>query len=260
MLEMGISEICDHTGRNDFHGKYHHYDKTEERERVADFILRNCSALHRINLLSLPGVAWAFENIMLLHRPNMNCVGLERSVTAYMHARRAMPCHTKVKGETQRRRRQREFGHPQERIRQYGSSHYQYMRADANTFSAHRLLLMCASTFASMLITDYGQTAKERNDFYGRFCARNAVWLDFTSMLCAEVENTLRNLPLCLQSSREFGKPVVVTVLNARDEYHSEEERIARMVAVQPAFEYAEHWTYKGLNDAPMLTVCGLIR
>jgi hypothetical protein len=159
------------------------------------------------------------------------------------------------------RRIARDFGHISERVRKFGRAEYMYSRCGAKPLSgretsAHRLLCLSSSIYATMLLTDYGQSSRERDEFYARFCSRNAVWLDYTSQICAEVEETLRALPVCLAPNARK-KPVVITILNARDSLHGAAARVAHIQRVQPALQVEEHWTYKGFNDAPMLTVCG---
>jgi hypothetical protein len=250
-----------HIGRNDVRGTYWDGDyaesasKQQERWRVADFILRSIPAGQRIALLSLPGRFWAFENLLIGKRPGTHVVGLEQSITTFLHSRRNMP------GSNIERK---EYWPLSDRQLVYGNSSYAYARISANRrtgkqFSSHRLLQIRSSVYASMLVTDYGQRIDQRNAFYRRFCHRNAVWLDYTSPLCGEVEETLRYLPLSLERNAAL-KPVVITILGARDHFCGSENRIARIQRIQPAIKYASHWTYAGKGSAPMLTICGYIQ
>ena len=118
--------------------------------------------------------------------------------------------------------------------------------------------MLSAEAYMTMMFTDYGATRTEKEDFGKRFYNRDAVWLDFTSFLCRSVEEVIKHLPFCLATTRKE-KPVVLTLLNARDSYHGSDSRVARIVELQPAFKYENHWTYTGKNGSSMVTVCGTI-
>lgn len=258
--------LIDHIGRSDagnFHlGSYSYlaHIKQEERAKVAEFILGYFPGIGP-KILTMPGISWAFEIALINARPMTHVVGIENSATVYYRAARAMPmlCLQRLHA------RNRDFAVMSERMRQYGRSSYTYARTTANqsskkTRSAHRLLLMKMSTFASMLVSDYGQTKQQIVDFHHRFCSRTAAWLDFTGSISKEIENSLRFLPFCLEAPHiSSAKPVVITLFNGHDHFRGVEQRIAHLVQAQPLFKPIKHWTYAGKNGSSMLTVCGEI-
>lgn len=231
--------------------------KQEDRERVLDFILSHHQSTHRLKLLSLPGVDWTFEHMLLARKPMSQVVGLERSFSVYARSRRAIPTPTRCPSESAMQL--------QDRVMSYGTGNIVYSRVAANrlkdhglkrSIRSHRLLLIEAATFASVLATDYRATKDEKKEFYERFGMRNAVWLDFTSSICSGVTETMRNLPLVLLSDPV---PVCITIRNGRDSNAGVAARIALLEKAQPLFKTERHWTYVGGGNSSMLTVCGVI-
>lgn len=230
--------------------------KQDERERVLAFISDAVMRFPRDNanvrMLSLPGISWLFEH-MLVQRFPCQFVGLEKSATLYSRSRVAMPGIRDSHLTANRRLT--------ENTLQYGNATMVYsdVRTDAGfhafTGRENRLLLMDAETYATVLFTDYCAPAEKKDLFNALFCRRNAVWLDYTGTLSPNVENTLRHLPFCMVPNK-VRKPVVITVMNARDYYHGDQERVDRMMQVQPALEYAKHWTYVGKGGVSMLSAC----
>lgn len=265
MLEQAFPDVLDSLGRSDFGTTFHQTDyartgtKQTEREKVLDFMLGHfVEGFGRVRLLSLPGLDWIFEHMLLRARPDSHLVGLERSFTVFARSRRALPAGPMDRGQHGK--------HLQDRTITFGDGEVAYSRIAANRPGAgkcgrrdsrsNRLLRMDTATYASMFTTDYGATYKQKKEFHEKFYLRNAVWLDYTGTLCGGVESTLRHLPLCLAPDENL-KPVVLTLRNGRDGFRGVEQRIARVLAVQPAFEYRRHWTYLGKGGVPMLTVCG---
>lgn len=260
--EVSFQETLYRVGRSKFVGEYHSDDyghsnlKHEEREKVLAFILEIQDT--RIRLLSMPGKHWAFEEMLLHERPDSSLLGLEYSYTVFAQARRSMP-----KGPNNKRTRTTDL---QDRTMNYGTGSYTYSRRAANRKEgnrslvrqsrSNRILFMSAETYATMLFTDYGATMEQKREFYEKFCKRNAAWLDFTCQLCRSVEETISHLDICM-SNMEC--PVVITFMNARDKYHSPEERIARLVEIQPSLDVKKWWTYKGKGNISMLTVCAIM-
>ena len=268
-------------GRSDVATRYHDSEyglrsdvKSTERERVADFILSHFQPSERINLLSMPGESWAFEHHMLGRHPKTQIVGVEKSATIYHRSRLAMPG--------------RDYGSDilelQTRQFTYGSATIDYSRTmacrpkrfdgdnegnrkaaykkgwtglSANA-RAHRLAMMDAATFVTMLMTDYGASFDEKSNFFKRFHNRNAMWLDFTSQLCKGTEEVISNLHMAMTASYT-DKPVVITLMNARDRLRGADKRVERILQLQPGLSYRNHWTYQGANGTPMLTFCGAI-
>jgi len=271
IADYSIGQLIDHIGRNDA-GRFYGQDYSElaavkqrERDRVGAFMLPYFPNMRRLKILSMPGTSWAFEHAMIAARPGSHVVGVESSITVFHQSRRAMPERSLLdckKPGWVEHQGDKIIGLSNRTFR-YGRASYTYARTSANfgegkEVSAHRLLMMRMSTYASMLVTDYGQFPDERRYFHKRFCSRNSAWLDFTGSMSAEIENSLRHLPLCLVNDRQ-PKPVVVTLFNGHDDYRGPEQRIARLRQVQPLFIPVKHWTYAGKNNSPMLTVCGTI-
>jgi hypothetical protein len=273
MNELSFNGLIDHIGKSDLVGSYHADGygmssgiKHEERLKVIEFILgfypnpETC-----IKLLSFPGIEWTFENMLRQQRPRSQFVGLEHSYTAYCMARRAIPKVLEARLWDPKRKfayNQTEQADVSDRTLDFGTGSYTYSRASSRSNSnsrrvrSNRLLLMKSDTFTSMLTTNYGASAEHKKIFHDKFYCRNAAWLDFTSQFCNSVEETLQNLLFAMDSEKE-SKPVVVTLMNARDGMKGEEARISRICEAQPAFVPERYWTYSGKGGTSMLTVCG---
>lgn len=263
----------DFLGRSDYVGAYHSkayglesITKQAEREKVLSFMLRYSKPEDCVKLLSLPGLDWTFERMLLAQRVFSHFVGLEHSYSAYMRSRRAIPGIAKAWGmvngkgvltEDQAALSDRQF--------RFGDGDYIYSRCSSReegskrSVRANRLLYMKADTYMSIFASDYRATMKEKIAFNSKFYQRNAVWLDFTSQFCKSVQTCLEWLPLCLESRSGDPKPVVLTIMNARDGVTGVENRIDRILTCQSAFSYVDHWTYAGKNGTPMLSLCGTI-
>lgn len=260
-------------GRSDYAGTYHSESyglesasKQSEREKVLAFILSFIQdQKSSLKLLSLPGLDWTFERMVLAEHKLSQFIGLEHSYSAFMRSRRAIPgvsrgfgIINKVKSITS------DQAELSDRSFQFGHGNYTYSRRSAREDGnrrgtrANRLLYMKADTYMTMLASDYGATMEEKKAFNYKFFSRNAVWLDFTSQFCNSVKTCLEYLPMCIEATTHE-KPVVLTVMNARDSVSGVGNRIERILAVQPAFLYKDHWTYAGKNGTPMLTICGAI-
>jgi hypothetical protein len=274
-----LSDVLEHIGKSDLRSTYwdegyHRSDpKQQERERVLEFILdasRQLPEHYPIRLLSMPGLSWNFERMLLAEKEGSHLVALEKSNTIYKRARAFMPFipslefgrYTKLTKQSSRYWIGSDYNYLlNDRELTYGSGQIIYTRGRASrhlgncTDRSHRFLLMDTATYASMLATDYGATLQEKQGFNIRFNLRNAVWLDYTSPLCHSVEETLKNLLFCLEPSG-YKKPIIVTVLNARDGFHGDEQRVGRLLKLQPALEYVKHWTYTGKGGVSMLTAC----
>ena len=253
--------VLDHVGRSDYVGAYHSdaYGSTEtkqaERQKVLDFIVGFYpDENYCVKLLSLPGIDWTFERMLLGERARSHFVGLEHSYSAFKRSRRAIPC---LPGS-----QLTDHGHLQDRVFQFGRGDYFYSKALSrdkarnNTVRSNRILYMKSDAYATMLLTDYSATMQQKQEFNDRFYRRNAAWLDFTSQLCQSVETTIQNALMFMEPTTA-PKPLVITIMNARDGITGVESRIARIMKIQPAFVYDSHWTYAGKNGTPMLTVCG---
>lgn len=257
-------------GRSDYVGGYHSESygltslaKQVEREKVLSFITKYYAHHDCVKMLSLPGLDWTFERMLLAAHPMSHLTGLEHSYSAFMRSRRAIPGVHKawgmVNGKGQFTEEQADLSDRQFR---FGDGDYIYSRRSNRDNGAHRsvranrLLYMQADTYMTMLCSDYGATMEQKRMFHSKFYRRNAVWLDFTSQFCKSVQTCLEWLPICLDSGDD-PKPIVLTLMNARDGVTGVQNRIDRILACQPALVYAGHWTYSGKNGTPMLTVCG---
>lgn len=277
MSEIAIQDVLAEAGRGDVSTNFwdsRRYEidavKQGEREKVAEFILRVAKGfpeVHRtIQLLSLPGIGWMFENYL---RSLTSCqvVGLERSKTLYYQSRCFIPGVPLAAASIRHRLIEKSlpFGsgritYSRVRCVNWGSQRYTSFNFKENRrVRSNRLLMMDAATYMNLFFDGYGATEKQREEFATRFYQRTAVWLDFTSQLCDSVEATVSKLPYCLDSS-DFEKPVAITLMNARDRYHSADERVARLIKLQPLLKPVKHWTYVGKGGVSMLTACFLVR
>lgn len=265
---------ADFLGRSDYKGKYHDKsyglespEKQEDRERVLEFISRWFPQDDCIRLLSMPGLDWTFERMLLKSRPMSQIVGLEHSYSAFMRSRRAIPGVEKAQRWDESKKLSylsEDQAELSDRGMKFGTGDILYSRRSSRKSNksrrlrANRLLFMRSDTFATMLTTDYGASMNERTLFADKFYHRNAAWLDFTSQFCASVEKTIANLHFCMSVGDP--KPVVITTMNARDGVSGVEARVKRILDCQPLFTYWDSWTYPGKNGTPMLTICGSIR
>lgn len=258
-------QLLDGCGRNDISTAFwgdDEYDRSsvkwDEREKVADFLISAVSPqTNLVKLLSFPGVVWSFEAYL---RGRISCqfIGLERNKTTYRKSARAIPGPRTAENSHHTRRIEKSLP--------FGKGSITYSRVNkrgtrTRNTRANRLLLMDAETYSGLMFADCGASAAQKLEFADRFYCRNAVWLDFTSQLCTQVESTLSRLPYCLERPDfpPYKKPVVITVMNARDSYHGSLERIARILQIQPQLEYVNHWTYIGKGGVSMLTGCFLM-
>ena len=260
--------LLDAVGRNYHDGEFYSNEywrtsseKQKERERVLEFILNNSNEC-RVKLLSFPGMSWQFENMLRSETetgiPHLIC--LEKNISLYHRTKHLIPGKRK-KSYSNRwngfRERTFEYGRATCLYSRVASHQITRRRTGQKKWVSNKLLLMDSSAFMSMLCTDYGATHNQKIDLNNRFYSRTAVWLDFTSNLCAAVEETIRNILFCLESpSRKHNKPVVITILNGRDNLKGEDQRIERIIKLQPAFEYQDHWAFKGKGGTSMLTMC----
>lgn len=259
--ECSFSDLLAHVGRDDFHSRYDFHTigrssiKNAQREAVADFLIKHHHQPN-VKLLSFPGAEWSFERGLAQIR-QVQVVGLERSWSVYAKSRRAMLAKAgKVKPGCEGL---------QDRSMRYGNSLITYSRCPAQRKStgihtratrSHRLILMDAETYATVLTTDYGAKSYEKLEFYQRFAGRSAVWLDYTCQLCPSVLRTLSAIQInCLPVE----VPFVVTVLAGRDSWHGTEARIMAMEHAQPLWKCLDTYTHTSINGARMLTAMGIL-
>lgn len=262
MNDITFKELIAGLGRSDYIGTYHSDsygqsdEKHEQRVKVASHILSFFpdERGHSIKLLSFPGVNWAFENMLMLERPRCNFLGLEHSRTVYLKSKSSMPFPLMNEWH-------KADSHVQDRTMKYGNGYITYSRrrsSDSNGrgLRSHRLLLMDAETFVTVMHTNYGASIQEKKAFFQRFFQRNSAWLDFTGPLTEKVENILKHMPMVFGGG---DNPLVLTILNGRDRFHGIHERLARIQEIQPAFVITGHDAYTGKGGVSMLTVYGFI-
>ena len=282
-METSTASFCDvinSCGRNDA-GRYHDgaYGirsgvKESERAKVTDFLLSYFQDQgQRIRLLSLPGLSWSFENTLNLIHPKTQMVCLESSASVFHRSKVLMPgvANAIEDAGTCLSERRYNYGSAEFSYYRVGTHHrpkeiyartpkkYRNCNGGNRSSRANRYLLMNTQTYASMFMEDFGASMGDKNKFRERFYLRNCVWLDFTSPLCASVNETLKNLSLVMHACID-DKPVAITIMNCRDGYSSPEARIEAVCALNKDFTYAKHWTYIGKGNTSMLTICGTIR
>jgi len=267
MEELSFGELLTEAGRSDFIGNYHSDEygqsdlKHAQRLKVLRYILSFWpeSRMGFVKLLSFPGLNWTFENMLRLERPFANFLGLEHSRSAYMKSRLAIPFSELSPTISH-------DSHIQDRSIPYGRGEIFYSRKRAQKkyrsgtkrgTRSHRLLLMDMHTYATMLFTDYGSSVHERKIFFEKFYQRNAAWLDFTGPITHKLEDILRHMPICFYDG---DNPLVITILNGRDRFHSVQERLDFLAKAQPDYIIQDHDVYIGKGGVSMLTVYGFIR
>lgn len=236
---VNLRTLVDGLGRNDCATNFwssldyqRGEEKQEQREKVLAFILEYTAKFResrRVKMLSFPGSEWTFER-MLCASTDCQLVGLERSKTIYLKARTAIPglAESDQNFRYWLIEKEMKFGH--------GEFWYSRVKQRASCKSivsrSNRLLLMEAETYASVLFEDYGASVDEREGFIKRFYFRNAIWLDYTAQLHGGMERTLKLLPFCLEPPEysDAKKPVVITLMNARDDHHSDMQRVEQIM------------------------------
>lgn len=268
MSELSTGNLVESLGRADISGNYYHGNywrssdiKWLERERVLSFVLDIASgfpAETNIRMLSMPGLSWVFETMLLLAAIKTQLVCIERSKSIYQRAKKLIPTHLANSW----------IGELKERMVPYGNGTILYSRVHARnndrrphgfTNRSHRLLLMDLATYTSIFLTNYGATLQDRQSFSTRFYSRNAVWLDFVNQLgCAGTDQAISNLHWCLEppDRQSYPKPICITVMNARDGLRGDDVRVAKMLALNTNLTYRDHWTFIGKGKVSMLTAC----
>lgn len=217
--------------------------KMQEREKVLSFMLSNHKRGH-LNVLTLPGERWIFEQMLDKEYPKSTFFGIEADPRLFETSKNYLIAPTN--------HRDKKVRHG---VLELGEASIPY----SNTLRKSRLLNMPASEFCLTSVRGYGASNKAVNAFKRMFCNNHAVWFDFTSQLCTETENTIRYTSLVTSTANNV--PVVYTMLNARDSHSGVDSRVSRVCKLAGAyFDYKDHWTYQGMNNVPMLTVCGIMR
>ncbi len=269
---------ADLLGRSDYIGTYHDTSygssdaKQAEREKVLDFMASVPKQFERrVKLLSFPGLDWVFERMLLLRKPEAHFVGLEHSVSAYIRSRVMIPGLDVASGFMGGKRRKcaKVMSHDHaalsDRHLTLGNADIMYSRRSARDDGkkkgsrANRLVLMNAETYMTMLATDFGATMAQKDEFNRKFYQRTAAWLDFTGSFCKSMQTTIEHLPFCMEAT-DFDKPVVITLLNGRDNIVGTEKRVKRILSCQPLLTHQDHWTYTGKSGVSMLTICATMR
>lgn len=217
--------------------------KSVERSRVADFITAN-KPVRKIRLLSLPSIHWSFERELVGRYEECRFFGVERTWGVIELGRAYMP-----------------GGRSMEHVVNLDIGEIKALCSrgdDPNVFSHH--LWVNVGDFLSLTLKEIGKNRSRR--FRHVYRRMNAAWLDFTSMICAEVRRSLMKLGAWLDSEDPC-VPIVVTFMGARDNHSSDDGRIrevSKLLGSGPHRDFilSDSWKYIH-HDIPMLTVCGLM-
>ena len=222
--------------------------KKIERPKVANFLLQHHSPNERLRLLSLPSIHWSFEHLLMEMSPEREYrfFGLEWTWGVVELGRPFMPggrsMHHTVK-------------FPIGEIKGFCTLDHD---RDKKVFS--HFLWVEAGSFLCLERTDRGDS--KSNERFARVYKRNtAIWLDFTSPMCAEVQRCLTHVGgFC--HAEKLSVPIAITMMAARDENGSDETRVPDVCKLLNQnkwrqFSLTDSWKYNH-HGIPMLTVCGL--
>lgn len=251
-----------------------HYYKTDyskkdvkfrQRALVLRFFQRYFVPNFKMSVLTLPGTGWLFEHMMLQAFPFCSFTGVERSARVYHESRLHIPRNALAYAfnRDQVQDRTARFGHSSitySRISNgYKPSRCKSVEQAAVTQinrRSNRLVLMDVNDFLTILTEDHKASFNDKHRFVQRFYQKHAVWLDYTGTLTEKTLKAIGHIHLCLYPSIR-PKPIVLTFMAARDNFHSKEERIAAIKEAQPNLTIKHVWTYVGAGGCPMMTVCG---
>lgn len=257
-LRIG-SDLANHIrGRvhgNRFAESIHEHCTGAEKDECRRRVLRHILDIHPsggMRLLSMPSERWIFEHMLKAEYRNLTCVGIERCSRTFHRGVAWMPVH---RGDRQRP--------------MVGFDEYAKIRFLVAANQRSRFLNVDLSTFlrarrSTLFVSGDG------GRFTRRYRGWSAIWLDFTSMLCADVERALTELHGGIDGAIDE-VPLAVTVMKGRETEDiqnkmfalqcSRSEFIGKLVAAglpNRCVIDGEH-EYRSATGATMLTVFGRI-
>lgn len=223
--------------------------KSSERTKVLDFLTEHHSRQFSLKMLSLPGMKWTAEEIMLERFTAKGkkplCIGFERVWTILEWGLRFMPGRERIN---------------------IASTNFTGVASESAFMFYHDI--------AGMPITPtLGETANtpEKTVRLSSILRRfTCVWIDLMGPICT-LSNAIMLRALPQRIRKGCPVPMAFTFLFGRDTHvglPSEEPLERRVIGIKREldkskrgeFEPVKAWRYRGLNDSPMATVCGVFR
>lgn len=230
--------------------------KFEEREKVLEFLLENCPVPRNIKMITMPGERWLFEKMILEKYPDAKFLAVESSWQTLQRSKSYMPDgHLVFHG------RQGEYGRSRglrhgciDRDWEYGNRSIKGVSVSKRV----RALNISLSDLCQFTINTKWDSIEQLEKFNKKFCFNNMAWLDFTGNLSRESKTSIQNIRNLINPN--LNCPIAITLFNGRDEFSNTKDRLSFLRNSVERFEIQDHWKYKGMNDSPMITVCGVLR
>ncbi len=222
--------------------------KEDQRQSVLKFLLSHHHQ-EEFCLLSLPDEKWTFERLVECSVEKSRFLGLQWS---WMHLERGLSWMPG--GRTNLFEEEIQIG----KIRGYYND-------------KSRIVFCHASGFISLSGLDVrgyergnggkGTNKDKRYRFNKKYRRNTAVWLDFTSQICTEIDRTMGRLGYWLALRDEV--PVCISFLAARDNMNSDDQRVESITKAlnrdgkYRTFQLRDSWRHQSA-ESPFLTVAGV--
>lgn len=211
-------------------------EKEDQREKVFGHL---CQA-NRVRLLSLPDEKWTFERLVDSRKIESRFIGIQWS---WMHVERGCPWM------------------PGESVPTYFADRNKCGQFAGYETNRARIVFGHASGFMGLTATEmFGRGCKgTRKAFSAQYRTSNAVWLDFTSQLCTEIEGACRRLHAFLDADVE-SVPVCISFMAARDDFQHDKDRVSQLLnwlnsaRKYRIFKLSERWAHQSA-ETPFITV-----
>ena len=241
---------------NRFAESIHQHCTDGEKDECRKRVLRHILDIHPaggMRLLSFPSSRWTFERMLKEEYRNLTLIGIERDSRTFHRGIAWMPVHPGTSP------------HPIIDFEQYAKARFlvaenhrtRFLNIDLTTF----LRIRRSTIFVG----------GEGHKFTRRFRGWSAIWLDFTSMLCPDVERALAELHGGVDGAID-DVPVAVTVMKGREPEDTQNKMFAlqcdragfigKLIGSGMADRCVvdgEH-EYRSASGSTMLTVFGRIK
>lgn len=217
-------------------------EKHQQRATIKEFILTNHCKGKQHKLLTLPGGTWAFERDYMMDKPTACFIGVERNEVVFGQAVKWMPGKGRLNVDITCR---------------YPAGTLYGVRSNRASF------LHCH--FSAYAATSFGKNKKTGKYHNKNWRDVTAVWLDFTSMLCSEIIQSMPNVGKCIDPECSTA-PIAISYLAARDvdglhrflqrEKQTRADYVMELLnqSKKCSFKYVDKFTYL-TGSIPMETV-----
>ncbi len=219
--------------------------KQDCRQRVMDHLIAH-HAGETMRLLSFPSAHWRFElGIRSAFNGDVFCSAVERDPMMFRIASNFLPGNQRI------------------RCTEYAENG----RVDVTESESARIALCEMSAMMEFVSRSCGRVAKEQTAIARRWKTNTAIWMDFNSQICREVENVVPRLSTWCARDRHV-VPVALTFMGARETpdvgrkvYLLDTDRIGYAKALlmtqkHRRFEHDSDFVYNS-NGTKMVTIMG---